>query len=72
MRMIKAIFVAGAAIAATALIVALILPAHAQGRRHQPAAQTAGNKPTKADEQAYKDALKRIPDKKVDPWGNMR
>jgi hypothetical protein len=68
MRMIRAIFVAGAAVAATALIV----PVHAQGRRHQSAAQPAGNKPTKADEQAYKDALKRIPDKKVDPWGNMR
>jgi hypothetical protein len=28
----------------------------------------------KADEQAYKEALKRIPDstKKVDPWQNVR
>ena len=32
----------------------------------------AGAKANKADEKAYKDALKSIPEKKVDPWGNMR
>ena len=30
-------------------------------------------KPPKADEKAYQDALKAVPPpKKVDPWGNMR
>jgi hypothetical protein len=70
MRTIRTVITAAfVAVAAAALVV----PAHAQGRRqHQSAAPQTGSKPTKADEQAYKDALKRIPDKKVDPWGNMR
>jgi Spy/CpxP family protein refolding chaperone len=40
--------------------------------RHQADSQKSDSKAVKADEQAYKDALKRIPDKKSDPWGNMR
>jgi hypothetical protein len=42
-----------------------------RGRQHADAPKTTG-KATKADEKAYKDALKSIPEKKVDPWGNMR
>jgi hypothetical protein len=63
-----------AAIAAIALLTA---PAHAQGSptggRQPP--QKAESKAPKADEQAYKDALKRIPaadPKKADPWSSMR
>jgi hypothetical protein len=44
-----------------------------QGRgRRQADTQKSNDKTTKADEQAYKDALKRIPEKKTDPWGSMR
>jgi hypothetical protein len=41
------------------------------GRQKQSASKT-DDKTTKADDKAYKDALKRIPDKKVDPWDAMR
>jgi hypothetical protein len=71
------------AIAATVLIAAFItLPAQtarAQGMggmggrgHHQTQAPKSDDKTTKADDKAYKDALKRIPDKKVDPWETMR
>jgi hypothetical protein len=44
-----------------------------QGRgRRNADTQKSNDKTTKADEQAYRDALKRIPEKKTDPWGNMR
>jgi hypothetical protein len=53
--------------------------AHAQGMgqgmgrgRHHADAPKSNSKATKADEKAYRDALKSIPEKKVDPWGNMR
>ena len=51
------------------------LGAQAQGAataRQQMQARDAKSKPPKADEQAYRDALKQIPVKKADPWGNMR
>jgi hypothetical protein len=63
-----------AAIAAVALMTA---PAYAQGSGigdRQPPKRSASQAP-KADEQAYKDALKRIPaadPKKADPWSSMR
>jgi len=43
-------------------------------RKHQHAQKTENTAKTKVDEQAYKDALKRIPDstKKVDPWQSVR
>jgi hypothetical protein len=64
----------------TAMAIALMtLPAHAQGmgggHRHQYDTQkTADKAKTKADEQAYKEALKRIPTpkEKPDPWKSMR
>jgi hypothetical protein len=47
--------------------------AYAQGK-HQRTQKTEDTAKMKADEQAYKEALKRIPDstKKVDPWQNVR
>jgi Spy/CpxP family protein refolding chaperone len=65
------------AIAALALLVlsASTLGVQAQGAataRQQMQARDAKEKPPKADDQAYKDALKQIPTKKADPWGNMR
>ena len=43
-------------------------------RKHQNTQKTEDIRKTKADEQAYKEALKRIPDstKKVDPWQSVR
>ena len=39
----------------------------------QQAAREAKDKPPKADEDAYKNALKSVPTpQNVDPWGNMR
>jgi opacity protein-like surface antigen len=74
-----------AALAATAFVAAIIAfcvpaqTAQAQGMggmggrgHHQPDAAKSDNKTIKADDKAYKDALKRIPEKKVDPWGTMR
>jgi hypothetical protein len=63
---------------ASVAIALMMVPAHAQdtgkARKHQSAQKTESTTKTKADEQAYKEALKRIPDstKKVDPWQNVR
>ena len=73
-------------IAATAVIVLAVLSRNAEaqsmssrgggppadnfGRGPGPKADSVG---PKADEKAYRDALKNVPPaKKVDPWGNMR
>ena len=64
----------------TAMAIALMtLPALAQGmggghRHRQDTQKTADKAKMKADEQAYKDALKRIPtpSEKPDPWKSMR
>jgi hypothetical protein len=56
----------------------MMVSAHAQdmgkATKHQRTQTTQDPAKTKADEQAYKEALKRIPDstKKVDPWQNVR
>jgi len=63
---------------ASVAIALMTVPAHAQDtgktRKHQQTQKTENTAKTKADEQAYKEALKRIPDstKKVDPWQNVR
>jgi hypothetical protein len=63
---------------ASVAIVLMMVSAHAQDmgktRKHQNTQKTESTTKTKADEQAYKEALKRIPDstKKVDPWQNVR
>jgi hypothetical protein len=55
-----------------------VLGAKAQGlapdiARTQQQSRDAKNRPPKADEDAYKNALKSVPPKQnVDPWGNMR
>jgi uncharacterized membrane protein YkoI len=43
-------------------------------RKHQNTQKTEDTRKMKADEQAYKEALKRIPNstKKVDPWQDVR
>jgi hypothetical protein len=60
--------------AATVLTFSVLAPdAHAQGRG-KPQINTSASKDNKpkVDEKAYQDALKRIPEKKVDPWSAMR
>jgi hypothetical protein len=55
---------------AAVLLAVLAVPAHAQARRpHDDGKKAAEGKP-KADENAYKAALERIPDskEKYDPW----
>ena len=66
-------------IASLAVIVLLISPAYAQGRgkgsKRPDSGQQTQDKTQKnaAAEQAYKDALRSIPNQKVsDPWANMR
>jgi hypothetical protein len=67
--------------AAIAFIALCLLPQNAQAQgmggmggrgKHQGDAPPKDDKAPKADDKAYKDALKRIPEKKVDPWGAMR
>jgi hypothetical protein len=69
------------AVAALMAILGLVTPpAQAQGmgggmgkgHRRQSSESSTGSKTNKADEKAYRDALKSIPEKKTDPWGNMR
>jgi Sec-independent protein translocase protein TatA len=71
---------------ASVAIALMMVPARAQdigkdmgkdlgkSRKHQHAQKSENTTKSKADEQAYKEALKRIPDstKKVDPWQNVR
>ena len=62
---------------ASVAIALMMVSAHAQDmgkRKHQRTQNTEDTRKTKVDDQAYKDALKRIPDstKKVDPWQNVR
>jgi hypothetical protein len=58
-------------------IALMMVSAHAQemgkAQKHH-AQKTQDNTKMKADEQAYKEALKRIPDstKKPDPWESVR
>jgi multidrug efflux pump subunit AcrB len=63
---------------ASVAIALMMVPAHAQDigktRKHQHTQKSENTAKTKADEQAYKEALKRIPNstKKVDPWQDVR
>jgi hypothetical protein len=62
----------------TAMAIALMTVsalAQGMGHKHQPGTQKTQDKAkTKADEQAYKEALKRIPvpKEKPDPWKSVR
>ena len=42
------------------------------GRKHQQTSQKPAEQKTKVDEQAYKNALKKLPDKPYDPWHGTR
>jgi hypothetical protein len=63
---------------ASVAIALMMVSAHAQDmgktRKHQHTQKSENTAKTKADEQAYKEALKRIPNptKKVDPWQSVR
>jgi hypothetical protein len=63
---------------ASVAIALMMVSARAQdmgkARKHQRTQKTEDTTKMKADEQAYKEALKRIPNstKKVDPWQNVR
>ncbi len=68
-----------AVVIALAAIVALTAPAYSQGRgkggsRHAPSQEQTEEQKKKAAEaeKAYHSALDKIPDKKFDPWGNVR
>ena len=68
-----------AVVIALATIVALTAPAYSQGRgkgggRHAPSQQQSEEQKKKAAEaeKAYQSAIDKSPDKKFDPWGNMR
>jgi len=58
-------------------IAVLTAPAYSQGRgkggkRASSGQQTEEQKKASQSEKDYKAALDRIPDKKFDPWGNVR
>ncbi len=68
-----------AVVIALATIVVLTAPVYSQGRgkgggRHAPSQEQTEEQKKKAAEadKAYHSALDKIPDKKFDPWGNMR
>lgn len=68
-----------AVLIALATIIVLTAPAYSQGRgkgggRHAASEQQTEEQKKKAAEaeKAYRSALDKIPDKKYDPWGNMR
>ena len=68
-----------AVVIALATIVVLTAPAYSPGRgkgggRHAASEQQTEEQKKKAAEaeKAYRSALDKIPDKKYDPWGNMR
>ena len=61
---------------AAVIIALLTVPSYAQGMsggkgRHG-RAQNAEQPKKKSDDKAYKSALDRLPDKKFDPWQNVR
>ncbi len=42
------------------------------GRKHEQKSDKPAEQKPKVDEQAYKNALKKLPDKPYDPWHNAR
>lgn len=61
-------------VVALTIILAAALPAAAQGpggRKHHGSEQKQTT-PKKVDDKAYRDALGRLPDRKYDPWKDMR
>jgi hypothetical protein len=65
---ILAVIIAGLAATAYAQGMSSGMPG-GKGRHGQ---QQKSNGPKKVDEKAYKSALDKLPDKKFDPWQNVR
>ena len=61
---------------AALILAALTVPSFAQGmsgaKGHRGQTPSTGQPKKKADDTAYKSALDRLPDKKFDPWQNVR
>ena len=61
---------------AAVIIASLTVPSFAQGmsgsKSRNGRAQNAEQPKKKSDDKAYKSALDRLPDKKFDPWQNVR
>lgn len=66
-RVLAAIMIALAA--APGLIVLVAAPGHAQFKKGK---EEAASPPKKQDDSQYKAAIERMPEKKFDPWQNMR
>lgn len=66
-RVLAAIMIALAA--APGLIVLVAAPGHAQFKKGK---EEAAPPPKKQDDSQYKAAIERMPEKKFDPWQNMR
>jgi len=58
------------------LIVLVTIPAYAQGmsggKTHQPPEQKAEDQKKKPDDKGYNSSLAKMPDRKYDPWQNIR
>ena len=67
-RILTAITIALAA--APGLVVLAAAPDHAQFKKAPPKEQAPP--PKKEDDSQYKAAIERLPEKKFDPWQNMR
>jgi len=68
-RILTAIMIALAA--APGLVVLAAAPGHAQLKKAPPKDQ-APPQTKKEDDSQYKAAIERLPEKKFDPWQNMR
>jgi hypothetical protein len=67
-RILAAIMIALAA--APGLFVLAAVPSHAQHKKSPPKDEAAPKK--KEDDSQYRAAIERLPEKKFDPWQNMR
>jgi hypothetical protein len=56
------------------LIVLMAVPAYAQGmgKRHHSEEQKADDQKKKPDDKGYNSSLAKMPDRKYDPWQNIR
>jgi hypothetical protein len=53
-------------------VMLLTLPAYAQGKKHHNSDQKSTEQKPKTDDKAYGRALSSLPDRKYDPWKDMR
>jgi hypothetical protein len=58
------------------LVVSMTIPAYAQGmsgeKKQHAADQNAQDQKKKPDDKGYNSSLAKIPDRKYDPWQNIR